>query len=217
MKLLIWNVERKWVFMFMAIITMMMVYGHGIQLRRENIAELKKLNYQVASSRNDNTIAIDMIRVELAVLKDIKTAKQIPFWSIIKKHADEYGVDPYLIASICMIESSWRPYVKSKINKRDHRNGEGLMQLLPSTWKALEKKYKIRGSVWNISDNIKFGSLLVKELVRKHKGDIKLVLADYNGGGRQARRYYNKRAYKDVYVYVKRGLKQYAKYKKGVI
>jgi hypothetical protein len=99
-------------------------------------------------------------------------------YEIIQSHvneaAEEYGVPADLINAIIHSESSFDP------TKRSARGAVGLMQLLPSTAKAMG----IKDSLDPIQ-NIKGGAKYLRELLDKYKGNQELALAAYHGGPRR--------------------------------
>ena len=51
----------------------------------------------------------------------------VAYWDVIRRHAVENKLDPYLMAALVAQESTFVPDIRS------HANAYGLMQLLPST------------------------------------------------------------------------------------
>jgi soluble lytic murein transglycosylase len=95
-------------------------------------------------------------------------------------YAEEYNLDPYLIAAIIRVESKFRKDATSKSGAR------GLMQVIPATgeWIAEElgmKNFNI-DLLYDPELNIKFGSWYLAHLNKVFSNDITLVIAAYNGG-----------------------------------
>lgn len=98
----------------------------------------------------------------------------------IVKYSKEYGVDPYLIASVIRVESNFSPKVISE------QGAIGLMQLMPKTAVWAAEKMEI-GSIReeDIQDpnlNIRIGTWYLSSLLDEFNNDITLALAAYNGG-----------------------------------
>lgn len=68
--------------------------------------------------------------------------------------------DPYLLAQIEQ-ESTWRPRVGSPAGAR------GLTQFIPSTQRAIEQKYGIRGSIYNVEHAARLQALLMRDNLRR--------------------------------------------------
>lgn len=98
----------------------------------------------------------------------------------INKYSETYDIDPFLVAAIIKVESSFN---KEAVSSRDAR---GLMQIGPTTgrWAAevLEIEDYTEDSLFDPKINIKFGTWYIRQLKREFGGDLNLVLAAYNAG-----------------------------------
>lgn len=104
----------------------------------------------------------------------------IQYQDEIIKYSREYGMDPYLVAGIIKVESNYNPYAQS------HKNAMGLMQIIPSTglWAAEEldlKDFYVE-ELYTAETNIAIGAWYLQRLNQQFHGNIRLVLAAYNGG-----------------------------------
>jgi hypothetical protein len=99
------------------------------------------------------------------------------------KESEKYPhIDPLFILALQFRESSFRDTVKSSAG------AIGLMQIMPATGRLLAGFFQVNFSdkiLKNPNTNIMFGTKLLDVLFAQY-GDFKLVLADYNGGPRQA-------------------------------
>jgi soluble lytic murein transglycosylase len=98
----------------------------------------------------------------------------------IIRYSNEYGVDPFLVASVIKVESNFSPDVISG------QGAIGLMQLMPKTafWAAEEigmQEIQIE-DLRNPDINIKIGTWYLSSLLEEFNEDITLSLAAYNGG-----------------------------------
>ena len=106
----------------------------------------------------------------------------------IADSAKRHQVSPYLIASVISAESSWDAAARSDAG------AVGLMQLMPSTAKDLERWGIVDGDrfpVDRLSDpdvNIEYGAAYIRYLVRRYH-EIEAVLAAYNAGLKNADRW----------------------------
>jgi soluble lytic murein transglycosylase len=98
---------------------------------------------------------------------------------VIVGHAENYDLDPALIAAVIYRES------KFDANARSSSGAVGLMQLLPSTAKGIAEHTGGGGFVVNdLNDpeiNVRYGSFYLRRLLRKYE-DERLALAAYNAG-----------------------------------
>ncbi len=93
--------------------------------------------------------------------------------------SEEEEIDPLFIASIISVESRFSNKARSNVG------AAGLMQLMPSTAKAIAEKVHGRKSQPRLSDtktNIRLGIHYLKEMLLAYRGDKKLTLAAYNMG-----------------------------------
>jgi soluble lytic murein transglycosylase len=98
---------------------------------------------------------------------------------IVRGHAENYDLDPALLAAVIYRESKFDP------DARSSSGAIGLMQLLPDTAKGIA--LHTGGSRFRVSDlydpeiNVRYGAFYLQRLLRKY-GDERLALAAYNAG-----------------------------------
>jgi soluble lytic murein transglycosylase len=98
---------------------------------------------------------------------------------IVRGHAENYRLDPALVAAVIYQESKFRP------GARSDSGAVGLMQLLPETAKGIAER--TGGSRFQVSDlldpeiNIRYGCWYLRHLLDKY-GSPERALAAYNGG-----------------------------------
>jgi peptidoglycan lytic transglycosylase len=98
---------------------------------------------------------------------------------IVRGHADNYNLDPALLAAVIYQES------KFKANARSSSGAIGLMQLLPDTAKGIA--VHTGGSAFRVDDlydpevNVRYGAWYLRHLIRKYR-DERSALAAYNAG-----------------------------------
>jgi len=126
----------------------------------------------------------------------------VPFQGIIVQVAGQYEVDPHLVRAIIFAESGFNPRAKSK------KGARGLMQLMPSTAKALGVR-----NIYDPRENIDGGVRYFKLLLDRFEGDVQLALAAYNAGSRHVRNYEGVPPFKATRRYIKKVLKFQEKYK----
>jgi soluble lytic murein transglycosylase len=98
---------------------------------------------------------------------------------IVQGHADNYGLEPQLVAAVIYQESKFDADAVSE------SGAVGLMQLLPATAQGIADR--TGGAGWHEKDlldpelNVRYGSWYLRHLLDKY-GDEKLALAAYNAG-----------------------------------
>ena len=100
---------------------------------------------------------------------------------VIVGHAENYELDPALLAAVIYRESKFDP------DARSSSGAVGLMQLLPTTAQGIAEHTGGREFVVeDLNDpeiNVRYGSFYLRRLLRKYE-DERLALAAYNAGQR---------------------------------
>ncbi len=103
----------------------------------------------------------------------------LAYESIVRGHAENYGIDPALVAAVIYQESKFRSDAKSE------SGAVGLMQLRPETAQGIA--VRTGGSAFEVDDlydpeiNVRYGCWYLRHLLRKYD-DARLALAAYNAG-----------------------------------
>lgn len=118
---------------------------------------------------------------------------EIPFGSIIYKEAKKNDLAPELVAAVVQTESNFRPTARSRAGAR------GLMQLVPRTGRWMGAT-----NLNNPADNVRAGAKYLKYLNERFDGDQKKVLAAYNAGEGNVRRYGGIPPFRETRNYVKK-------------
>ena len=99
--------------------------------------------------------------------------------SIVRGHAQNYDLNPALLAAVIEEESKFRPDAKSTAG------AIGLMQLQPATAKGIAIRTGgtkfVLSDLYNPEINIRYGAWYLHHLLLKYK-DERLALAAYNAG-----------------------------------
>jgi peptidoglycan lytic transglycosylase len=100
----------------------------------------------------------------------------LEYRAIVVGHAENYDLDPALLAAVIYRES------KFDASARSSSGAIGLMQILPSTAKGIA--LHTGGTRFRVDDpeiNVRYGSFYLRRLIEKY-GDVRLALAAYNAG-----------------------------------
>lgn len=112
---------------------------------------------------------------------------------LIDRYAGRFGVDNELVAAVITHESGGDP------NAVSPAGAIGLMQLMPSTAKALGVK-----KPFDPEENIRGGTKYLRSLLDRFNGDVRLALAAYNAGPGAVRKYKDVPPYAETRNYIKR-------------
>lgn len=151
------------------------------------------LYFQQSVVISDQNSRIEQLESKLEILEIIE-GYQIGFTSeetlmmaeAIYDDCDKFGIDPLLVLSMIITESSF------KRNQLSHKGAVGLMQIKPSIGKAVAWKWRIdwpsENGLRNPVFNVKVGIAYLFELIYKF-GEIKQAVIAYNLGETVTREY----------------------------
>ncbi len=104
----------------------------------------------------------------------------ILFKKEIKEYADEYNIDPHLVAAVISVESSFDEKASSP------KGARGLMQIMPDTGSWIASKLDLEdyddSMLYDPSVNIRMGTWLLNSLSKEFDYELETVLAAYNAG-----------------------------------
>ena len=132
-------------------------------------------------------------------------AEEIPYGELIYAKAKKYDVDPALVAAVIEQESRFKPRARS------HVGAKGLMQLMPRTGRWMGAR-----DLYSPEQNVDAGVKYIKYLDKRFNGDLKKIIAAYNGGEGNVKRYNGIPPFRETRQYVKKVLKNYDKRTKQI-
>lgn len=127
-------------------------------------------------------------------------AEEIPYGELIYEKAKKYDVDPALVAAVIEQESKFKPKARS------HVGAKGLMQLMPRTGRWMGAR-----NLYDPEQNVDAGVKYIAYLDKRFHGDLKKIIAAYNGGEGNVKRYRGVPPFRETRQYVKKVMKNYDK------
>ena len=130
----------------------------------------------------------------LQVAEDAKQqffTKEVPFGSIIYQEAKKNNLRPELVAAVIQQESKFKPTARS------HMGAQGLMQLVPKTGRWMGAT-----NLMNPAQNIQAGAKYLRYLHDQFNGNETKVIAAYNAGEGNVRRFGGIPPFRETQKYV---------------
>ena len=101
-----------------------------------------------------------------------------PIVRFVNLVAPEYQLAPHLVLAVMATESNFDPLAESP------KKAQGLMQLIPGT----AARFKVR-QITDPAQNIRGGTIYLRRLLDRYRGNEELALASYNAGAGVVDRY----------------------------
>lgn len=102
-----------------------------------------------------------------------------PYAKLIHSAALDAAIDPALVHAVIFVESGYDPAARSP------KGAIGLMQVMPETG----LRYGVKNLALSPKDNLRAGTLYLKDLMQQFNNRLELVLAAYNAGENAVLRY----------------------------
>jgi len=117
----------------------------------------------------------------------VRVVYPFPYRDLVVREAEEWGVDPIMLAAIIRQESAFKADIVSRAG------AVGLMQVMPPTGKALARAHGPTGfhetSLTTPEVNLHLGAAFFVEMSGRYDNDLPLVLSAYNAGPTRATRW----------------------------
>lgn len=139
--------------------------------------------------------AIDGINLGWALLEDqgswdqqlLRITFPFPYRELVRREAEEWGIDPFMMAAIIRQESAFEADVVSRAG------AVGLMQVMPPTGAQLALTHGPDGfteeSLTKPEVNLHLGAAFFVDVSRRYDNELPLVLSAYNAGPTRATRW----------------------------
>lgn len=131
--------------------------------------------------------------------------KEVPFGSIIYKEAKKNNVRPELVAAVVKAESRFKPTARSGAG------AVGLMQLVPRTGRWMGAR-----DLTNPQQNVAAGAKYLKYLSERFDGNETKIIAAYNAGEGNVKRFGGVPPFRETRNYVKKVRNYEAEFKNRV-
>ncbi|NNF12157.1 MAG: transglycosylase SLT domain-containing protein [Gemmatimonadetes bacterium] len=179
-----------------------MLTGAGLERGAE--AEIERLLARAGDTRGprlrlaqaliDRGRTIDGINLGWALLRDEGWDREIlhvtypfPYRELVRREAEEWGIDPFMMAAIIRQESAFKADIVS------HAGAIGLMQVMPPTGAQLARAHGPDGftetSLTKPEVNLHLGAAFFVDMSRRYDNELPLVLSAYNAGPTRATRW----------------------------
>jgi hypothetical protein len=126
-------------------------------------------------------------------VKETFFKKEVPFGSIIYSEAKKNNLNPALVAAVVHTESKFQPAARSAAG------AVGLMQLVPKTGRWMGAQ-----DLTNPAQNISAGVKYLRYLSDRFGGDEQKMIAAYNAGEGNVRRFHGVPPFRETRNYVQR-------------
>ncbi|MBT5232117.1 MAG: lytic transglycosylase domain-containing protein [Methylococcales bacterium] len=101
--------------------------------------------------------------------------ERLTLLKLILAEAHKHDLEPELILAIIQVESNFDQYAISSAGAR------GLMQIMPFWIKEIGSP---KDDLFNIKTNLRYGCAILKQYLKRDKGNLTRALARYNGSRR---------------------------------
>lgn len=167
---------------------------------RERADGSREAMLSLADALNERGRTIDGINIGWALQASGGWDRQVlrvtfpfPYRELVQREAEEWGVDPILLAAIIRQESAFKADIVSRAG------AIGLMQVMPPTGAQLARAHGPRpfsdAALTRPEVNLHLGAAFLVDMRRRYDDDLGLVLSAYNAGPTRATRW---RAYPEA-------------------
>lgn len=147
-----------------------------------------------ASSTDVRTFKVPHATEPVLVTKPTSRGYRDNYDDLIVEHANAQGLRADLVRAVVQVESGYNPFAVSR------KGAQGLMQLMPGTAALLGVR-----APFDPAENIRGGTVYLRQLLDRFDGSEELALAAYNAGPLAVDRYGNRvPPYRETRDYVRK-------------
>lgn len=150
---------------------------------------------RLAEALIERGLTIDGINLGWALLEQsgawdhqlLRVTFPFPYRELVRREANEWGIDPLILAAIIRQESAFKSDIVSRAG------AIGLMQVMPPTGAQLARRHGpspfTDGSLTRPEVNLHLGAAFFVDMSARYDNDLPLVLSAYNAGPTRANRW----------------------------
>ncbi|HUF75216.1 MAG TPA: transglycosylase SLT domain-containing protein, partial [Longimicrobiales bacterium] len=169
---------------------------HGAQAEidrlRDRARGLRGPMLRLSDALTERGRTIDGINLGWALLEQegswdrqlLRATFPFPYRELVRREAEEWGIDPLLMAALIRQESAFKSDIVSPAG------AIGLMQVMPPTGQMLARRHGpdpfTDESLTRPEVNLHLGAAFFVDMSRRYDGDLPLVLSAYNAGPTRA-------------------------------
>jgi len=162
---------------------------------RERAGDQRGPRLRLAEALIERGRTIDGINLGWALLRDeggwdrqiLQVTYPFPYRELVRREAEEWGIDPFMMAAIIRQESAFKADIVS------HAGAVGLMQVMPPTGAELARAHGPSGfsreSLTRPEVNLHLGAAFFVDMSRRYDNELPFVLSAYNAGPTRATRW----------------------------
>jgi soluble lytic murein transglycosylase len=163
-----------------------------IEHMRERARGTRGEMLRVAEALIERGLTIDGINIGWALLEQeggwdkqlLRVTFPFPYRDLIEREAEEWGVDPLMLAALIRQESAFKADIVSRAG------AIGLMQVMPPTGAELARRHgpmPFSSALLSSPEvNLHLGSAFFRDMSRRYDNDLPFVLSAYNAGPTRA-------------------------------
>jgi hypothetical protein len=137
------------------------ILDESIDSKDKRWARIKRVRDAIESTTHETPPILELTKVASAIVD----------------YSDQYDVPINVVLAVSKRESNFNRKAVS------HAGANGLMQIMPETGKEIAADIgKRRYSLFDIRDNIRFGTYYLKKMLYRFDGDLELAVRAYNCG-----------------------------------
>ncbi|WWT73703.1 lytic transglycosylase domain-containing protein [Lautropia mirabilis] len=158
----------------------------GAQRSKRPVRPATRSGLRKIADASRESPSVRLTRAERGVVQHIARKYRVNASSVeqymgyARQSGKTYNVDPYLIMAVMATESSFNPRAQSRVG------AQGLMQVHTRMHKKRFKPYGSTDTVWEPKVNIRVGSSILSDYLKRYGGSERRALKAYVGAARMS-------------------------------